>query len=137
MTLAIGATAQATLTVGVADLATALYQELGDEFPPVLATARMVGMMELAASRVLHPMLAPGEASVGVQVDIQHTAATPLGAQLTAEARFTGMDGKLFVFDVLARDAGGPVGQGTHRRAIVSVERLAAGAQRRCSAGSA
>jgi predicted thioesterase len=135
MPIAIGTTGRATLTVGVADLATALYQELGDEFPPVFATARLVGLMELAASRALHPLLAPGEASVGVRVDVAHTAATPLGAVVTAEARVTGIDGKQFVFDVVAHDAGGEVGRGTHRRAIVAAERLAAGAQRRCTAG--
>jgi predicted thioesterase len=123
---------RATLTVGEPDLATALYQELGDEFPPVFATARLVGLMELAASRALHPVLGVGEASVGVRVDIAHTAATPLGAVVTAEARFTGMEGKLYVFEVAAHDAGGEIGRGTHRRAVVSADRLAAGASRRC-----
>ena len=89
--------------------------------------------MELAASRALHPLLKEGEVSVGVGVDIMHTAATPIGARVATEARFTGMEGKLYVFELSVRDPGGEVGRGIHKRAIVSAERLQAGATRRCS----
>ena len=87
--------------------------------------------MEVAASRVLIPLLGPGELSVGVTVDINHTAPTPLGAEVTATARYTGRDGKLFVFEVSASDPGGEVGRGRHKRAIVSSERLQSGAATR------
>ena len=122
----------ATLTVSGADLATAINQRPGDGFPPVLATARMIALMELAASRALHPLLADGQLSVGVSLDVAHTAATPIGAEVTAEARFTGMEGKIYVFEVSARDPGGEIGRGIHRRAIVLSERLVAGANKRC-----
>jgi predicted thioesterase len=65
-----------------------------------------------------------------------HTAATPIGAKVTAQARFTGMDGKFYLFEVVARDPGGEIGRGTHRRAIVSADRLVSGAVRRCGAGA-
>jgi fluoroacetyl-CoA thioesterase len=91
----------------------------------------MIALMEVAASRVLIPLLGPGELSVGVTVDINHTAPTPLGAEVTATARYTGRDGKLFVFEVSASDPGGEVGSGRHKRAIVSSERLQSGAARR------
>lgn len=136
MALEIGAAGTASLSVSGIDLATALMQQSGDGFPPVLATARMIGLMELAASRALHGALSEGEVSVGVHIEISHTAATPIGAEVTAEARFTGMAGKLYQFEIVARDAGGEVGRGTHRRAIVSLDRLVAGAQRRCGAAA-
>lgn len=133
MTIEIGTQGTATLTVSGLDLATCLNQRPEDNFPGVFATTRMIGLMELAGSRALHPMLTAGEVSVGVSVDIVHTAATPIGETVSAEATFTGRDGKLYVFDVVARDAGGEIGRGTHRRAIVSEERLLAGAARRCA----
>ena len=125
------ATGTATLVVGPQDLASSISSDTGDDFPPVLATARMVALMEIAASRVLVPLLGPGELSVGVTVDINHTAPTPLGAEVTATARYTGRDGKLFVFEVSCADKGGEVGRGWHKRAIVSSERLQAGAAKR------
>src|SRR5829696_374851 len=124
-------TATAQLVVGPEDLASSLPIEMEDSFPPVLATARMVALMEIAASRVLIPLLGPGELSVGVTVDINHTAPTPLGAEVTATARYAGREGKLFVFEVSCTDKGGEVGRGTHKRAIVSSERLQSGAAKR------
>ena len=127
----IGAVATAELYVRRADLASAVRLEPGDAFPPVFATARMVALLEVAAARILSPHLAPGEFSVGVSVDAMHTAATPEGAAVRAEARYLGREGKLHAFEVIVSDAGGEVGRATHRRAVVSGERLVAGAARR------
>ena len=130
-TLKPNATATAQWTVGPADLASALPIETEDEFPPVFATARMIGLMEIAAARVLQPLLGPGELSVGVTVDVSHTAPTPAGAQVTATARYAGREGKLLLFEVSVSDPGGEVGRGWHKRAIVSNERLQSGAAKR------
>jgi len=127
----IDATATTDLVVGPADLASSLSAEHGDSFPAVLATARMVALMETAAARVLQPLLGPGELSVGVTVDVTHTAPTPPGATVTATARYTGREGKLFVFEVRASDEGGEIGRGSHKRAIVETERLQRAAARR------
>ena len=127
----LNATGTAELVVGPNDLASSIPIETSDNFPPVFATARMVALMEIAASRVLQPLLGPGELSVGVTVDVTHTAPTPLGARVTATARYTGRDGKLFIFEVSVADAGGEVGRGWHKRAIVASERLQSGAAKR------
>jgi len=129
--LELNATATAQLVVGPADLANSLPIEMGDAFPAVLATARMIALMEIAASRVLKPLLGPGELSVGVTVDVNHTAPTPPGAQVTATARYAGREGKLFLFEVSVSDPAGEVGRGWHKRAIVSSERLQNGAAKR------
>ena len=121
----------ATLLVGPQDLASSISSETGDEFPPVLATARMIALMEIAAGRVLQPLLGPGELSVGVTVDISHTAPTPPGAEVIATARYAGREGRLFLFEVSVADPGGEVGRGWHKRAIVSSERLQSGAAKR------
>ena len=125
------ATASADLVVGADDLASALSLADAPSFPSVLATARMVALMQVAAARVGVPCLDVGELSVGVAVQVTHTAATPPGAKVTARARYVGREGKLFVFDVAAVDHGGEIGRGRHTRAIVSHERLERGATKR------
>jgi predicted thioesterase len=129
--LAAGDTATATLTVAPSDLASILNFEPGDEFPPVFATSRMIALMEVAAARLLRPLQHEGQLSVGVSVDVVHTAATPPGGTVTATAKFVAREGKLYVFEVSAADDAGEVGRGTHKRAIVSAERLLAGAAQR------
>src|SRR5260221_12519067 len=111
-----GSTVQARLTVGAWDLASAVGLEAGDEFPGVFATARLVALMEVAASRVLRPHLGPGEVSVGVSIDVGHTAATPPGSTVTATAKFVPNEGKFFLFAVSAADEGGGNWARTHRR---------------------
>ncbi|HJT64876.1 MAG TPA: hotdog domain-containing protein [Pyrinomonadaceae bacterium] len=120
----INATGTAELIVGPADLASSISTAGGDQFPAVLATARMIALMETAAARVLQPLLGPSELSVGVTVDITHSAPTPPGVLVIANARYTGREGKLFVFEISARDEGGEIGRGSHKRAIVETERL-------------
>lgn len=127
----INATATAEIVVGPADLASSISTEGGDSFPAVLATARMVALMETAAARVLQPSLGAGELSVGVTIDIIHSAPTPPGVLVTATARYIGREGKLFVFEISAHDEGGEIGRGSHKRAIVETERLLRAAAKR------
>jgi fluoroacetyl-CoA thioesterase len=131
----IGATATAAMTVKASDLASAFRLAPEDAFPPVYATARMVALMEVAAARVLAPHLAEGERSVGVVVELTHTAATPEGVGVEAVARYLGCEGKQHRFEVVARDRGGEIGRAIHARAIVSSDRLVAGAARRNGSG--
>jgi predicted thioesterase len=126
-----GASATATALVAEADLADRVALDAGDVFPAVYATSRMIAVMEVAAARVLSPLLGPGENSVGVTVDIEHVSPTPSGARVTAEARYLGREGKLYLFEVLARDNAGIIGKGRHRRAIVEAKRLEATAAKR------
>jgi fluoroacetyl-CoA thioesterase len=131
VTLKLGSEATAELVVDTCHLASALIRDMRDDFPDVLATAQMIGLMETAASRAMHPLLKPGELSVGVVVDVAHTAPTRLGDRVIAHASFTGMEGKFYWFDVVASDSGGEIGRGRHKRAIVSKQRLVDGAKKR------
>jgi predicted thioesterase len=133
--LAVGARGTATSIVEDADLADKVGLSAGDTFPAVYATSRMVALMELAAARAMMPALGEGENSVGVTVDIEHTRPTAPGAKVTAEAHYLGRDGKLYLFEVLARDDAGPIGQGRHKRAVVDVNRLEESAAQRRSPG--
>jgi len=131
--LEVGSVGEAELVVGEGDLASRLGLPGGDAFPPVLATSRMIALMEVAAARAMKPVLSPGELSVGVSVEIQHTAPTPRGARVKARARFCGLEGKLYEFEVMAEDEAGEIGKGRHRRAVITQERLLGGAERRRS----
>lgn len=93
----------------------------------------MVALMEIASARILQQSLPPGQLSVGVNINIAHTAPTQLGALTTAGATFTRRDQKPYDFDIIARDAAGVNGTGTHKRAIVDVDRLEQSAHKRKS----
>jgi fluoroacetyl-CoA thioesterase len=126
-----GATGTATLHVSPSDTAKGLSAEHAPLFPDVLATARLIAWLELAAGRALQPILGPGEQSVGVLVDVRHSAPTPVGATVRATARFLGLSGKFYRFEVWAEDDAGEIARGTHERAIIDAGRLAAGAEKR------
>jgi predicted thioesterase len=126
----IGDVGEAGRVVTYEETAKAMSQP-GDDFPEVFATTRMIGLMEVAASRAMKGLLGPGQLSVGVGVDVKHLAATPTGVEARAVATFLGMQGKLYRFKVEAFDPGGKIGEGEHTRAIVSVERLVSGAAAR------
>jgi fluoroacetyl-CoA thioesterase len=87
--------------------------------PLVLATARMSLAMELAAINALTPYLDPGEFSVGVTVNVTHTAATPEGWKVRAEAEVTGGEGRRVEYVVRAFDDKEQIGEGTHTRAVL------------------
>lgn len=99
--------------------------EVSDEYPgfadmpEVFATAYMVGFAECAAMGVLAPYLDADEGSVGVEVCFDHTAATPVGLTVTAVATVTAVEGRVVSFEVELSDDAGPIGRGTHKRAII------------------
>jgi predicted thioesterase len=130
-TPAIGAEAEVELIVGPGDTATRLGVDPGETYPEVLATRTMVGEMERAAAKLLRPILRPGQLSVGVRLEVEHTAPTPVGARVVTRARYLGPDGKLHLLEVEASDPGGIIGKGRHARAIVDEARLLAGATAR------
>lgn len=90
----------------------------------VFSTPAMIELMEYAAREVLAPHLEPGEESVGSQVAVEHLAATPIGARVVGEAVVTKVDGRLIDFEITARDEADVIGRGTHRRAVIRLDRL-------------
>ena len=103
-------------TVARKDLAGTMQATL----PPVLATAMMSLAMELAAIEALSAYLEPGEMTVGAMVSVTHTAATPEGWKVRAEAEVTQSDGRRIEFKVRASDEKEEIGTGTHTRAVVN-----------------
>ncbi|MCC8120616.1 MAG: thioesterase family protein [Oscillospiraceae bacterium] len=99
---------------------------MGSGLVPVFATPAMVALMEQAAASSLTPFLEEGQGSVGVHLDITHQSATPVGLKVWAESQVTAVEGKQIPFSVAAYDEAGLLGQGTHKRACITVERFLA-----------
>jgi fluoroacetyl-CoA thioesterase len=99
-----------------------LYPEVPDfqAMPAVFATGFMVGLMEWTCMQLLAPHLDPGEGSLGVHVDVSHTAATPPGLTVTVEAECLAVQGPKVTFKVKAHDGVDPIGEGQHQRFVVS-----------------
>jgi fluoroacetyl-CoA thioesterase len=91
-----------------------LYPEAPEfkEMPTVFATGFMVGLMEWTCLKILAPHLDPGEGSLGVHIDVSHTAATVPGQTVTVDAECTKVAGRRASFRVKAHD-------GNHERIIV------------------
>lgn len=97
---------------------------LGSGGVPVYATPMMVLAMEEAALSAVDPRLEPGQATVGYHLDVKHLAATPQGMRVTARAELLAVDGKMLSFKVEAFDEKEKIGEGTHIRAIVNLDKF-------------
>jgi len=93
---------------------------------PVFGTPFMAAMMENAAMTALQNYLEEGQGSVGVHLDIGHDAPTPVGMKVFAEAEIVNVseNGRMVDFAVSAWDEKGPIGKGTHTRAIIKNEKF-------------
>lgn len=99
---------------------------IGSGMLPVFGTPFMAAMMENAALTALQSFLEEGQGSVGTRLDIHHDAPTPIGMKVWAEAEITGVseNGKMVEFGLRAWDEKGPIGGGTHTRAIINTQRF-------------
>lgn len=97
----------------------------GQEAATVFSTPSMINLMEYAAREALHPHLDDGEESVGIDVQITHSSATPPESKVIAEATVTAIEKNVVSFELVARDAWGEIGRGTHRRAVIKTSKFA------------
>ena len=89
---------------------------LGNKGVHVLATPRLVGLLELAAIRAVEAQLPAGAGTVGTRIDIRHLAATPVGMRATIRATLREVDGRRFVFDIEGHDEAERIVEGSHER---------------------
>jgi len=90
----------------------------------VFATPMMIALMEQAACECLANCLEAGQTSVGCSVNIEHLAASPIGAQITATATIEHIFGRKIEFTVTASDGCREIGNGKHTRMIVDAEQF-------------
>jgi predicted thioesterase len=101
-----------------------LASELDSSLAAVLSTPTMIAMMEQAAIEAIKPFLDAGESSVGMSIEVTHTAATPPGHRARAEAELTKVEGRRLEFSVRAFDDVEQIGSGSHRRAVVDAAKF-------------
>ncbi len=97
----------------------------------VLATPVMINVIEAAALAAIEHLLPPGYQSLGTRLDVRHIAATPVGMKVTATAVVTKVESRTVTFRVEARDEKDLIGDGTHERVIVNVEKFDARVQKK------
>lgn len=98
--------------------------EVGSGSLLVYATPCMVALMEGAAVEAIAEAIPEDKTSVGTELNISHLAATPVGLEVRAEAEVTEVSGNMICFRVTAYDEAGKIGEGTHKRAIVTSQRF-------------
>ena len=93
--------------------------------PRVLATGYMVGLFEWACIQALNPHLDwPREQTVGIHVDLDHTAATPPGLVVTVRGTLTQVEGRKLTFALEADDGVDRISQGHHVRFVIDAAKF-------------
>jgi len=94
------------------------------ELPPVYSTPDMIRLMETAAFNALQPYCEGDEITVGTHINIEHRAASGIGARIRAEAVLESFDGRFYTVRVTARDNIQEIGRGAVGRAVVSISKF-------------
>lgn len=97
---------------------------LGSGDLEVYATPAMIALMEETASESVKPGLEVGQGSVGTYIAIKHLAATPIGMRVRCESELVEVDGRRLVFNITAYDEKDKIGEGTHKRFIISNDKF-------------
>ena len=98
-------------------------RHLGED-APVFATPQMINWMEYTCLESIREFLPEGYDSVGVSVNVAHFAPTPMGMRVTVKSKLTDVKGALLTFNVEAYDEECQIGEGTHVRGIIPVEKF-------------
>ena len=116
----LGLIGRAELTVGEEHTA----PSVGSGAIRVMATPVMINLMEAAALDAAEAALPKGHQSLGTHLDVSHVAATPVGMRVEATAEVVAVAGSRVTFHVHARDEKDLIGEGTHVRVVVDVDRF-------------
>lgn len=120
MSITIGLIGEQTTTV----TETLTAQTFGSGSLPVYATPALVALMEAASVAAINQLLPADQTSVGTSISIKHLAASALGQTIRARAEVIQVEGRQITFTVQARDSKQLIGEGTHIRFIVDIERF-------------
>jgi fluoroacetyl-CoA thioesterase len=115
-----GARGEASLVVGEADTAIAMRSGT----VPVLATPRVIALVEEASVIAVEGSLAPGTTTVGMRVQLDHLQPSKVGDEVTAEAVLERVEGRRLMFTVSVSDHRGLVAAGKVTRVLVDLERF-------------
>ena len=99
-------------------------QAVGSGNLPVFATPMMVALMENAAMKAAEQLLQEGESTVGSEINIKHLRPTAVGEEVSATATLIAQEGRKLTFSVVATDRNGTIGEGTHVRYVINIEKF-------------
>jgi fluoroacetyl-CoA thioesterase len=92
---------------------------------PILSTPALVALVEEACLDAVQPSLNAGETTVGSHVCISHRSVARVGETLVIESRLAEIDRHRLIFDIVVRGQVGVISEGTHARAVVTVDHIA------------
>lgn len=92
---------------------------IGSGMLKVYATPAMIALMEKTARLSVKPYLEEGQGTVGINVNVSHLSASPIGAKITCKTELVEIDRRKLTFTVEAFDNAGIIGKGTHERFII------------------
>lgn len=115
-----GLSARVELTVTDSDTA----QAVGSGDVPVLGTPRVLALAEAATVAATATRMPSGMTTVGLRVELDHRAPTPVGRTVTAQARLAKVDGRRLLFEVTVTDGATTVAEGRVERALVDRHRF-------------
>jgi len=93
--------------------------------PKVLATGFMVGLFEWTCIQAINPHIDwPREQTVGIDVKLNHIAATPPGLTVTVNVKLEEVEGRKLVFSIVADDGMDKISEGTHDRFIIDAAKF-------------
>jgi fluoroacetyl-CoA thioesterase len=99
-----------------------LYPESSEfqAMPRVLATGFMVGLFEWACIQAINPHIDwPEEQTVGIHINLSHTAATPPGLTIAVKGKLEEVEGRKLSFSLIADDGVDKISEGTHDRFVI------------------
>jgi fluoroacetyl-CoA thioesterase len=111
-----------------------LYPDIEEAslMPEVFATGYMVGLMEFACIKFINPHIDwPHQQTVGIHIDVSHTAATPPGMTVTVKGRLDNIDGRKLSFSLEAYDDRDLISSGSHDRFIIDAEKFNASVEKK------
>ncbi len=120
MALAVGMTHEMRLKTGPEHSAQKFYPKV----PDVFGTPFLGGLFEGVSADLMAPHLGPGETSVGISMNLSHTAPTPLGMEVRAVTEVTQVEGRKITFKLEAFDEKEKIGGAVHERFIINAEKF-------------
>ncbi len=94
------------------------------DLPDVFGTPYLAGLFEGVSAELMAPHLGPGEQSVGIGMDLKHSAPTPLGMEVRAVTEVTAVDGRKLTFKIEGFDEKEKIGEAVHERFIINVQKF-------------
>ena len=120
MEIAVGMKGEVSTLVEREDTAEAI----GSGLLLVYSTPCMVALMEGAACEAIAEAIPEEKTTVGIELNISHLAATPVGMEVRAEAEVISIENNTVIFQLNAYDETGKIGEGTHKRVVISSQRF-------------